>query len=256
MLGRRLWQQLIFDHLSICFEGVSFVENVREASKGSLSGLKELQKQVLSDVLNDQIIVVKSVSDGRNKMKRMMGSKRALVVLDDVDDIDQLEALAGSNLLFGKYAFGREIPLQGYEVLSGKVVHYADGLPLTIKVLGSQLCGRNEREWVDALERLKTIPLQEILEKLELSYIGLENDHKEIFLGVAYLLKGMKRKKAIRILVSCGFHAEFGLRVLQQKSLLTISKADRLLLHDHLEEMGRNIVRRLHLHPDEPNKHN
>ncbi|KAM0070525.1 putative P-loop containing nucleoside triphosphate hydrolase [Helianthus debilis subsp. tardiflorus] len=94
-VGKTTLATTVFNHLSIRFEGVSFVENVRELSNGSLSGLKELQKQVLLDVLNDQSIVVKSVSDRRNKMKRIMGSRKALVVLDDVDDIDQLEALAG-----------------------------------------------------------------------------------------------------------------------------------------------------------------
>lgn len=59
-------------------------------------------------------------------------------------------------------------------------------------------------------------------------------------------MKGWKKEKALRALESCKFHARNGLRVLEQRSLITISK---------LEEMGNNIVRRLH--PDDPNyKHN
>ncbi|KAM0008727.1 putative TIR domain, P-loop containing nucleoside triphosphate hydrolase [Helianthus debilis subsp. tardiflorus] len=183
--GKTTLARAIFDHISIWFEGKSFVENVREASKGS--GLKELQKQILLDVLNDQSIVVTSVSDGKNWMKKLMRGKKVLVVLDDVDHINQLEALAGDitwfnpgsriiittrdeqvlvahgvhsyNIhdvsllsheeaicLFSRYAFMRVIPNQGYEELSRKVVNYAAGLPLTIKVLGSHLCGRSERE--------------------------------------------------------------------------------------------------------------
>ncbi|KAI3827279.1 hypothetical protein L1987_01352 [Smallanthus sonchifolius] len=168
------------------------------------------------------------------------------------------------------------------------------GLPLTIKVLGSHLCGRTEYEWIDAIERLKTIPLEKTLKRLELSYNGLENDQKEIFLDVVCILKGELKYKAIRILESCGFNARIGLRVLEQKSLITISytyqlrfhdriketgwncvrrnhpyKRSRILeqtslitvsdthqlhFHDHIEEMGWNIVRRMH--PDEPSKHN
>ncbi|GKC21360.1 disease resistance TIR-NBS-LRR class family protein, partial [Tanacetum coccineum] len=52
---------------------------------------------------------------------------------------------------------------------------------------------------------------------------------------------------------SCGFHARNGLKVLEQRSLITISTNGRLGMHDHIEEMGKNIVRRSH--PDEPNKH-
>ncbi|KAJ0532187.1 putative TIR domain, P-loop containing nucleoside triphosphate hydrolase [Helianthus annuus] len=93
--GKTTLARAVFDHISIWFEGKSFVEDVREVSKGSLYGLKDLQKQILSSVLNDQNIVVAGVSDGKSMMKRMMPNRKFLVVLDDVDDIDQLEALAG-----------------------------------------------------------------------------------------------------------------------------------------------------------------
>ncbi|GJS54724.1 ribonuclease H-like domain-containing protein [Tanacetum coccineum] len=256
-----------------------------------------LQKQVLSDVLKNQRITISSVHEGKNMLKMKLRNRKVLIVLDDVDHKDQLEALArepnwfkeGSRiiittrdeqvlvahgvkwilnvnllsdkealLLFSRYAFGRDIPIQGYEKPSPKVVRYASGLPLTIKVLGSFLCGKDRLEWKDALRRLKTIPLKETLEKLELSYIGLEDDYKEIFLDVACLMKSWPKENAIRMLESCGFHARNGLRVLEQKSFISFITIDDndyqcLAMHDHIEEMGKNIVRRLH--PDEPNKH-
>ncbi|KAJ0886123.1 putative TIR domain, P-loop containing nucleoside triphosphate hydrolase [Helianthus annuus] len=290
--GKTTLARAVFSHMSIWFEGKSFVENVREVSKGSLSGLMELQKQILKDVLGDKSIDVTSVYEGKIMMKKMMGSRKVLIVLDDVDDINQLEALAGDHnwfksgsriiittrdeqvlkahqvnfihdvnllsdeeaiCLFSRCAFGREIPNQGYEELSGKVVQYASGLPLTIKVLGSFLRGRSEHEWVDTLERLKTIPLLEIVKSLELSYDGLEADYKEIFLDIACILEGETKEKAIRILESCGFRARIALRVLQMKSLMTISDVGRLVLQHHIKEMGMNIVRRLH--PNEPRRH-
>ncbi|KAL8240000.1 hypothetical protein R6Q59_016567 [Mikania micrantha] len=288
--GKTTLARAVFDHISIWFEGKSFVENVRECSKGM--GLKELQRQILSAVLNDRSIDVAGVSDGKNMMKRMMLGTKVLVVLDDVDDIDQLEVLAGNanwfkpgsriiittrdkqvliaqgvnvdniyNIsllsreeaicLFSRHAFSREVPNQGYEELSQQVVYCADGLPLTIKVLGSFLCGKTE--WLDTLERLKTIPLEKTLKKLEISYDGLEKDHKEIFLDVACILKGKPKDNAIRMLESCGFHAQIGLEVLEQKSLINILYNGYLGMHDHIEEMGKNIVRRLH--PEEPNRH-
>ncbi|KAD6454995.1 hypothetical protein E3N88_09701 [Mikania micrantha] len=291
--GKTTLARAVFDHFSILFEGSSFVQNVRESSKGI--GLKELQKQVLRDVLKDQSIDVTSVSDGVNKMKRVMGSRKVLVVLDDVDGIDQLEALArkpswfkpGSRIiittrdkqvliaqgvhddniynicllsreeaicLFNRHAFRSKFPIQEYEQkLSREVVHYAAGLPLTIKVLGSLLCCRTEPIWLDTLIRLKNIPLKETLKILEISYDSLEEDQKEIFLDVACILKGEPKENAIRILESCGFHAQIGLEVLEQKSLINISYDERLGMHDHIEEMGKNIVRRLH--PGEPNRH-
>ncbi|GJW92254.1 Toll/interleukin-1 receptor domain-containing protein [Tanacetum coccineum] len=170
-------------------------------------------------------------------MKRRMCGRK-VIVLDDVDHINQLEALAGEpcwykpgsrviittrdeqvlvahgvslirdvNLLshgealclFSRYAFGRGIPIQGYTELSRMVVRYASGLPLTIRVLG----------W--------------------------------------------PKDAAIRVLESCKFHARNALRVLEQKSLITITHNEYLGMHDHIEEMGKNIVHRLH--PNKPCKH-
>ena len=68
-VGKTTLARAVFDRISFQFEGQSFVENVREISKTCVSGLKELQKQVLSDVLNDNNIRVSSVSDGKNMMK-------------------------------------------------------------------------------------------------------------------------------------------------------------------------------------------
>ncbi|CAH1421452.1 unnamed protein product [Lactuca virosa] len=289
--GKTTLARAVFDQISFQFEGKSFVENVREVSTASFSGLKSLQNQILSDVLNDKGINVNSVHDGKHVIKRMMPNRKVLLVLDDVDHIDQLEALAGEpnwfkpgsriiittrdeqvllahrvnvirdvNLLsfneaiclFSRYAFGKEIPVHGYNELSRQVVCYTAGLPLTIRVLGSFLCGKNELEWIDALERLKTIPETETLKKLEISYIALEEDYKEIFLDVACILKGWRKDLAIKVLESCGFHARNGLRVLEQKSLIFFDDK-RVKMHDHIVEMGKNIVRRGH--PNKPHKH-
>nr|KAJ0214726.1 hypothetical protein LSAT_V11C400215830 [Lactuca sativa] len=249
--GKTTLARVVFDQISFQFKGKSFVENVREVSNASLFGLKSLQKQVLRDVLNDKGIRVSSVYDGKHMIKRMVHDKRVLVVLDDVDNVDQLEELVGDP---NWYAFGRDIPIQGYDNLTREVVRYASGLLLTLRVLSSFLCGRNELEWIDAVKRLQMIPLTETLKKLELSYIGLEEDYKEIFLDVACILKGRTKEVTIKVLESCGFHARNGLRVLEQKSLITISNYNLCVgMHDHIEEMGRNIVRRMY--SDKPYKH-
>ncbi|KAJ9563013.1 LOW QUALITY PROTEIN: hypothetical protein OSB04_008173 [Centaurea solstitialis] len=289
-IGKTTLARAVFDQICTEFEGSSFVENVRERSNSLLLGLKSLQQQALRDVLKKQDIFVNGVLEGKKEMKKKMHGIKVLVVLDDVDHIDQLKALAGERnwfksgskiiittrdkqvlvahkvnsihdsttaeeavCLLSRCAFGKEIPCPGYEELSKKVVRYAAGLPLTITILGSSLCEAKEHEWIDTIERLKRIPLKETIQKLELSYMGLDDDCKEIFLDVACILKGWKEDEAIRSLESCGFHAIHGLSVLEKKSLITISKYGHLGMHDHIEEMGRYIVRRSNL--DEPRRH-
>ncbi|GKA65247.1 Toll/interleukin-1 receptor domain-containing protein, partial [Tanacetum coccineum] len=98
--GKTTLARAVYDQISNHFEGKSFVDNVREVSKPSLSGLKKLQKQILKDVLNKQDISFGSVHDGKNMLKDMMSRRKTLVVLDDVDCIEQLEALAGEHNWF------------------------------------------------------------------------------------------------------------------------------------------------------------
>ncbi|KAL4580671.1 hypothetical protein LXL04_016872 [Taraxacum kok-saghyz] len=297
--GKTTLARAVFDKISIQFEGKSFVENVREVTNTPSSGLKSLQQQILSHVLNDKDMIISGVRDGQNIMKRRMRGRKVLIALDDVDDVEQLEALAGepewfksgsriiittrdeqvllahgvtlihgvsllSNkeaiCLFSKYAFRREGPVQVYEELVEQVVHYAAGLPLIIKVLGSLLFGKDKPEWEDVLQRLKTIPLSKTMEILKLSYTALECDHKEIFLDVACMLKGQTKNMVIQRLEGCGYFAKIGLRVLQQKSLITIYKYcddddddEYVGMHDHIKEMAMYIVRGSH--PDMPHKH-
>ncbi|XP_076903993.1 disease resistance protein Roq1-like [Bidens hawaiensis] len=100
--GKTTLARAVFDDISVSFDGKSFVDNVREVSKGSTTGLAKLQKQVLKDILNNQNIDVTSIYEGKYLMKEKMCDQTALIVLDDVDDTEQLEALVGELSWFKK----------------------------------------------------------------------------------------------------------------------------------------------------------
>ncbi|KAI3670986.1 hypothetical protein L1987_87632 [Smallanthus sonchifolius] len=198
--GKTTLARAIFNHISTSFESKSFVENVREVSKGS--GLKELQKQILSAVLNDKTIDVTSVLDGKDMMKERMRSRKVLLVLDDLDDIEQLEALS--------------CDLTWFKPGSRIIITTRDEQVLIAHRFMMSICYHMKKQFASSV--------------------------------------------VIRVLESCGFNAQTGLRVLKKKSLITVSDAltgltfaECLGLHDQIEEMGRNIVRRMH--PDEPCKH-
>jgi len=206
---------------------------------------------------------------------------KSLLILDNVDQVEQLEKLAvsrewlgaGSRIiltsrdehilkafgvdvvskvpllngtdsleLFSRKAFKLDHVMSSYDKLASDILWYANGLPLAIKVLGSFLIGRDIFEWKSALARLRDSSNKDIMDVLRLSFDGLENLEKEIFLDIACFFKGYGEEYVTNVLNCCGFHADIGLRVLIDKSLLSISKEDNIEMHSLLQELGRKIV--------------
>ncbi|KAI8021874.1 TMV resistance protein N [Camellia lanceoleosa] len=273
------------------FEGSSFLANVREILKQQ-DGLLRLQRQLLSDMLKGRKEKLYSVDEGVVKIKNALCCKKVLVVLDDVDTADQLDAILGmrdwlsqgskiiittrreqllkahevcrvhkvekldndeSLELFSWHAFGKNCPIDGFIEDSKRVVHYCGGLPLAIKILGSSLSGKSLNIWKSQLEKLKAFPDYEILGKLKISYDSLQDDHdKDLFLHVACFFVGMDEDWVVTILDGCDFYTMVGIQNLIDRSLLTIDESKKLVMHQLVQEMGREIVRQES--PKEPGK--
>ncbi|KAJ9676123.1 hypothetical protein PVL29_024898 [Vitis rotundifolia] len=93
-VGKPTLARAVFDHFSGQFEGCCFLENVTEESEKY--GLSYLCGKLFSRLLG-----ASSSSKGFSSMKARLRSKRVLIVLDDVDNLGQLEFLAGKNPQFG-----------------------------------------------------------------------------------------------------------------------------------------------------------
>ncbi|XP_027083130.1 TMV resistance protein N isoform X2 [Coffea arabica] len=288
-IGKTTLARAVFDRISTHFEGAIFLHEVREHSKRY--GLENLQEKILSEILRIKELRINNVFEGSNMIKKRLCYKKVLIVLDDIDHLDQLEALAGKHDWFGKgsriiittkdkhllvkhdidrmykvevldkyeavqlfswNAFKKNCPAKDYEELSLQIVHYAGGLPLALKILGSFLYGRDMTEWRSEVERLKKIPEDDIMKKLTVSFDGLQRIEKEIFLDIACFFKGKKKENIARVLDSFNFYPHIGIKVLIEKSLITVSKG-RILMHPLIQEMGWQIVREKA--PEEPGKH-
>ncbi|XP_030924500.1 TMV resistance protein N-like [Quercus lobata] len=251
----------------------------REDSK--MKGLPQLQQQLLADILGDQNIKIRNVYEGVDMIKKRLCHKKVLLVIDDVDRLDQLDKLAGEQDWFGlgswiiittrdehvlvqhgvhkRYkpevlnnedasklfclkAFKMEQPKEGYMQLSQEVVNYANGLPLALVTLGSFLVGRTVDEWKSALKSFKKTK-GDIFDILKISYDGLEEMWKEIFLDIACFFRRRKKDQVIQILENCDFDAIIGISVLVERSLLTVDDGEYLGMHDLLAEMGQKIIR-------------
>ncbi|KAK3430971.1 hypothetical protein EUGRSUZ_E02190 [Eucalyptus grandis] len=100
-IGKTTLAKVLYNSMFRQFDGSCFLGNVREASKDS-KDLVPLQNKLLSDVLSLQNgLVVTNADRGINIIQHRLRRKKVLLVLDDVDDLRQLHALAGEGKCFG-----------------------------------------------------------------------------------------------------------------------------------------------------------
>ncbi|CAJ2635031.1 unnamed protein product [Trifolium pratense] len=271
---------------------IESIREVCDNSNNISKGITHLQQQLLSDLLKIKQ-KIHSIASGITKIETRLRGQKAFIVFDDVTKADQLENLCANPELFGSgsvliittrdlhllkslgadrvftmtemdenqsfelfswHTFRQPSPKEEFSELSRNVVAYCGGLPLALEILGSYLYKRTEQEWKSALSKLEKIPNNQVLQKLRISYDGLE-DHtiKDIFLDICCFFIGKKRAYVSDILNGCGLHADIGIAVLIDRSLLKVEKNNKLRMHDLLRDMGRAIVGESS--PKEPAKH-
>eukprot|EP00268_Persea_americana_P019729 TRINITY_DN2014_c0_g1_i6.p1 TRINITY_DN2014_c0_g1~~TRINITY_DN2014_c0_g1_i6.p1 ORF type:complete len:1252 (-),score=251.60 TRINITY_DN2014_c0_g1_i6:275-4030(-) len=282
-VGKTTLAKALYNKLVSQFEHRSFISNVREASMQP-NGLVSLQRKLLGDLSLGKASGVNDVSAGKIAIKGILNDKRVLVVLDDVDDVSQLGALAikrewfyeGSRIIITtrdrnvllayhvdkiyevkELGFSDSLKLFRYHALGSKnssgaflqqshqIVSLTGRLPLALEVFGSFLFDkRRVEEWEDTLHKLKQIRPRHLHDILKISFDGLDDEEKCIFLDIACLFinLGMKRDNAVDILKGCGFRAEIAINVLVARSLIKIMEDNTLWMHDQMRDMGRQIV--------------
>ncbi|TYI03734.1 hypothetical protein ES332_A11G361600v1 [Gossypium tomentosum] len=247
-IGKTTLTRVAYNQMAPRFEGRSFSADIREVS--DKCGLVSLQKQLLSQIIHDECFNFFNVHEGNKIISHTLSRKRVLVVLGDVDSIQHLKYLVGRNdwfglgsriivttrdehllrccqvddvympttlntkdalQLFNLKAFHRDIvPKDDFIDLSYHVVNYAGGLPLALEVLGSFF----------AIERLKRDSNKEIFDKLRISFDGLEEREKNIFVDIACFFNGEKKDFVMKVLDGCEFFPDIGIDVLIKKSLI------------------------------------
>ncbi|KAM7461858.1 hypothetical protein LguiA_029979 [Lonicera macranthoides] len=98
-LGKTTIAEVIYNKYQHHFECHSFLLDVRETE--SRNGIVHLQKQLLSAILKTRTIHVNDYKGGIRQIKGVVGRKKVLIVLDDVNDKSQIERIAGSWEWFG-----------------------------------------------------------------------------------------------------------------------------------------------------------
>ncbi|MED6181379.1 hypothetical protein PIB30_018886 [Stylosanthes scabra] len=211
------------------------------------------------------LIVLDNVEKGiqleKLAIKQVGRGSRIIIVSRDehilreygADEVYKVELLNDENALqlFCRKAFKSNHVAKDYERLTESALGYAKGLPLAIRVLGSFLFGRDVCEWSSALVRLKEYPTKDILDVLRISFDGLEDLEKELFLDIACFFPDGGEGSVKEILRIRGFHPDIDIGVLIEKSLITRDRWG-ITMHDLLRDLGRSIVREKS--PKEPRK--
>ncbi|XP_040998082.1 disease resistance protein RUN1-like isoform X3 [Juglans microcarpa x Juglans regia] len=281
-IGKSTIAKALFNSIGHQFEARCFLANVRQISSRE-EGLVKLQEKLLYDLLgNFGSFNIGGHVGGTNVIKHRLCSKRVLIILDDVNELNQLKELAGNHNWFGPgsrivittrdqhlltshqvdstyevqgldnnqatqlfswHALKREKPVESHVKLTTCIIGYAKGLPLALTVLGSYLLGRSIQEWESALKKYERSLHKDIYEILKISYDGLDGNEKNIFLDIACFFSGKSVEYVTKILDSCHFSSSIGIARLKDKCLININRYQSVDMHDLLQEMGKEIVR-------------
>ncbi|XP_061995681.1 TMV resistance protein N-like [Rosa rugosa] len=282
-IGKSTIARAVFDRIAHQFEHKCFLDNVKEGFL-TKNGAVQKVEEFLSGILkvnnprtldgglnmmrerlgNKRILLVLDDVDNLDQIETLIGEKptfgRGSRII--ITTRDKKLLAAGSLIyepklftneealeLFSKYAFRTNKPSEGYDAISSRAAKYAYGLPLALKVLGALLVNRTTvQEWEYELEKIKKVPItsldNNIGRVLWASYNGLDEYQKKIFLDIACFFKRMDKDFVTKFHESCGFFPQNGLRVLEERSLVTVSRDGELEMHDLIQEVGRDIVHR------------
>lgn len=79
---------------------------------------------------------------------------------------------------------------------------------------------------------------------LKISYDGIDDEERKMFLDIACFLNGMQRDDVQRIFDGFGYNGAIGLRDLIDKSLIAIESNTNIQMHDLMkQELGWELVR-------------
>ncbi|KAL1221149.1 Disease resistance protein RML1A [Cardamine amara subsp. amara] len=194
-IGKSTIARVLHSQISSSFQLTCFMENISGRSNSGLDeyGLKmQLQEQLLSKILNQNDMKIYHLG----AIEERLCNLKVLIILDDVGDLKQLEALARETNWFGLgsriivttedqellrkhgigntyhvdfpsseealkifciHAFKQSYPHNGFKELAESIVDLCDNLPLSLRMVGSFLRGKKEEEWVKVMRKLETI---------------------------------------------------------------------------------------------------
>ncbi|KAL9293801.1 putative TIR domain, P-loop containing nucleoside triphosphate hydrolase [Arabidopsis thaliana] len=242
----------------------------------------QLQNQMLSQMINHKDIMISHLGVAQERLR----DKKVFLVLDEVDQLGQLDALAKETQWFGPgsriiittedlgvlkahginhvykvgypsndeafqifcmNAFGQKQPHEGFDEIAREVMALAGELPLGLKVLGSALRGKSKPEWERTLPRLRTSLDGKIGSIIQFSFDALCDEDKYLFLYIACLFNFQSVHRVEEVLANKFLDVGQGIHVLAQKSLISFY-GEEIQMHTLLVQFGRETSRKQFVH--------
>nr|XP_023913530.1 disease resistance protein RPS6-like [Quercus suber] len=206
-MGKTTLAQEIYKRIFLNFEASSFIDNVREETKNR--GLVSLQKQLISKILMESETNIWNRFEGINVIGNIVRNKKVLIVLDDVDGEEQLEALAGDHDWFGS------------------------GSRIIVTSRDSHLLRRCDRNFIYTVKQLSNDDALKLFSWRAFKKPDPKENYMDLCQDFVNYAKGLPL--ALKVL-------EYNIGVLIDKSLITIEPVGTIWMHDLLQEMGQEIV--------------
>jgi len=280
-IGKSTIARALHSRLSNKFQRTCFMDNLKGSYNSSLEkyGLQlYLQEQFLSKVLNLNGIRICHLGVIKDRLQDL----KVLVILDDVESLDQLEALAnitwfgpGSRvivitenkeiwqqhgikdiyqvgfpsrrealMIFCLSAFRQTCPADGFKDLVDDVASICGDLPLGLHVLGSSLRGKSQADWKDELPRLRNSLDGRIESVLKVGYESLHEKDQALFLHIAVFFNYEHVDHVTAMLAKSNLDVRLGLKILANKYLIHIDhdRESTVVMHRLLQVMAEQAI--------------
>ncbi|XP_013584228.1 disease resistance-like protein DSC2 [Brassica napus] len=282
-IGKTTIARALFREFSSKFTHAAFIESIKgkfeQNYRDKHAFMLHLQEQLLSETLNQKDLKIGHLGVAKARLK----DKKVLVVLDDVDDLKQLEAMTDKTCWFGPQsriiittkdkkllvaheinhiyqvgfpstsealeilclsAFRQNSPSIGFEDMAIEVTRLAGHLPLGLRVFGAYLRGVSRDQWIHALPSLRMSLDGEIEKVLRFSYDALSEEVQELFLHIACFFKGGHINDVVECLADGLLNVNHGLQMLVDKCFISLQERRWLVVHNLLEKLAKEIVRK------------
>ncbi|CAI9269597.1 unnamed protein product [Lactuca saligna] len=260
-IGKTSLAKYVYGLCSYEFIASSFIEDISRRCDEKLNGLLDVQKQLCDDISKTCQIQVHDASIYTSMIENAVASKEVFLVLDDIDSLDQLDALLGN----GK---------KGFHPGSKIIITTRDTwLTESCALFKSNAKPKHVKHFLQGLHEIESRKLLcfhaftsygpkegywEVSEKLvkyceghpmALKLLGRSLHNR----GVAYWEGYIDRLKKENgspinrdvteiILKGCDIDTRSGLTNLIDRCLLSIGRNNKLMMHQLFQEMGRFIA--------------